>query len=145
MLRTSSRIIALTVMVAGLPMTVQAADETLTMACQGTVTDISMPRGSTDITIPAGKPEPASVGIIINFTARTVAGLDFPLKITSFDETAVLFEGSDDTELTFRRISGSIDRVTGDMKAVSIKMNKKTFISLDVAYALKCRPAQRMF
>jgi hypothetical protein len=42
-------------------------------------------------------------------------------------------------------VSGSIDRVTGDMKAVSIKMNKKTFISLDVAYFLKCKPAQRMF
>jgi hypothetical protein len=132
-------------MVAALSMTVQAADETLTLACQGTATDISMPRGSTDITIPAGKPEPTSMGIIINFTARTVAGLDFPIKITSSDEAMVFFKGSDDTERTIRRISGSIDRVTGDMKAVSIKMDKNTFISLDVAYALKCRPAQRMF
>jgi hypothetical protein len=93
-------------MVAGLPMTVQAADETLTMACQGTATDISMPRGSTDITIPAGKPEPASVGIIINFTARTVAGLDFPLKITSFDETAVLFRGRVSSKEKSARKSG---------------------------------------
>jgi hypothetical protein len=73
------------------------------------------------------------------------AGWDFPLKITSFDETGVLFKASGDTELTFQTISGSIDRVTGDMKAVSTKMNKNTFISLDVAYFLKCRPAQRMF
>jgi hypothetical protein len=93
-----------------------------------------------------GKPEPTSLGIIIDFTARTVAGLDFPVKITSSDELTVSFEGSDDTERTLRRISGSIDRVTGDMKAVSIKTDKNTFISLlDVWYVLKSRPTQRMF
>jgi hypothetical protein len=56
-------------------MTAQAAEPvTLTLACEGTVTDISQPVD--------GKPEPTSMGIIVNFTARTVAGLDFPLKIT---------------------------------------------------------------
>jgi len=144
MLRSRSFIIALAPMLVGLS-TAQAADTTLTLACQGTATDISMPPGSTDITMPTGKPEPTSMGIIINFTARSVAGLDFPIKITSSDEAMVFFEGSDDTERTFRNISGRIDRVTGDMKAVSIKMDKNTFISLDVLYALKCRPAQRMF
>jgi hypothetical protein len=64
----------------GLP-TGQAADTTLTLACQGTATDITQPVD--------GNPEPTSMGIIINFTARTVAGLDFPLKITSSDETVV--------------------------------------------------------
>ena len=131
-------------MLVGLP-TAQAADETLTLACQGTATDITQPVD--------GKPEPVSMGIIINFTAGTVTsglkgallGWDFPVKITSFDEAAVLFEGSYDTELTARTISGSIDRVTGDTKAVSMKMNKNTFISLDVAYLLKCKPTQRMF
>jgi hypothetical protein len=139
------RIIALTAMVAGPWITAQAADTTLTLACDGTATDISMPPGSTDITIPAGKPEPASMGIIINSTAQTVAGFNFPLKITSSDETRIFFDGSDDTELTHRRIIGSIDRMTGDMKATSIKMDKKTFISLDVLYLLKCKPTQRMF
>jgi hypothetical protein len=131
-------------MLVGLP-TAQAADTTLTLACQGTATDITQPVD--------GKPEPVSMGIIINFTAGTVTsgskgallGWDFPVKITSFDEAAVLFEGSYDTELTVRTISGNIDRVTGDMKAVSTKMNKNTFISLDVAYFLKCKPTQRMF
>src|SRR5262249_4792603 len=144
MLRSRSFIIALAPMLVGLS-TAQAADTTLTLACQGTAPDISMPPGSTDITMPTGKPEPTSMGIIINFTARSVAGLDFPIKITSSDEAMVFFEGSDDTERTFRNISGRIDRVTGDMKAVFIKMEKNTFISLDVLYALKCRPAQRMF
>jgi hypothetical protein len=67
-------------MLVGFP-TVQAADTTLMLACNRTATDISMPRGSTDITIPAGKPEPTSMGIIINFSAGTIAGLDFPIKI----------------------------------------------------------------
>src|SRR5262245_42735883 len=103
MLRLCARVIALTVMLVGLP-TAQAADETLTLACQGMATDITQPVD--------GNPEPTSLGIIINFAARTVRGLDFPLKITSSDETVVFFEGSHDTERTFRKISGSIDRVT---------------------------------
>jgi hypothetical protein len=119
------------------PSTAQGADTTLTLACQGTATDISEPVD--------GKPEPTSMGITINFTAGTVVGLDFPIKITSSDEAMVFFEGSADTERTFRKIPGRIDRVTGDLKAVSIGMNKQTFISLDVSYLLKCRPAQRMF
>jgi hypothetical protein len=80
-------------MLVGLP-TAQAADTTLTLACQGTATDISMPPGSTDITIPAGKPEPTSMGIILNFTARTVAGLDFPIKITWSEHSAAVPHGS---------------------------------------------------
>jgi len=61
--------------------TAHAVDTTLTLACQGTATDMTQPVD--------GNPEPTSKGIIINFTARTVAGLDFPLKITSSDETVV--------------------------------------------------------
>jgi hypothetical protein len=54
-------------MVAALSMTVQAADETLTLACQGT---------ETVTTVKDAKPEPVSMGIIVNFAARTVTGLD---------------------------------------------------------------------
>jgi hypothetical protein len=59
------------------------------------------------------------MGIIINSTARTVAGFNFLLKITSSDETRMFFDGSDDTELTHWRITGRIDRMTGDMTAFS--------------------------
>jgi hypothetical protein len=136
-LRTSSYVIAISAMVVALSTTVQAADETLTLACSGTVTDISQPVD--------GRPEPISKGIIVNFTTRTVMGLVFPLKMTGFDELTVFFEGSNDTESTVWKVSGSMDRVTGDMKAASMKMNRQTFISLDLVYSLKCRPAQRMF
>jgi hypothetical protein len=42
--------------------------------------------------------------------------------------------------LTVRRISGSIDRVTGDVEA-----RTQTTPDMILRYALKCRPAQRMF
>ena len=32
------------------------------------------------------KPEPYSMGIVINFTASTVAGFRFPIKIETVDE-----------------------------------------------------------
>jgi hypothetical protein len=75
MLRTCSRIIGLTAMVAGPLMTAQAADETLTLACQGTTTF-----GTED-----AKPEPISMGIIVNFTNRTVREvLATPLSSMTF-------------------------------------------------------------
>jgi hypothetical protein len=55
-------------MLVGLP-TAQAADTTLTLACQGTTTS-----GLED-----AKPEPISMGIIVNFTKKTVHGFGDPL------------------------------------------------------------------
>ena len=47
----------------------QAAEpETLTLACQGTVTN-----NTSD-----AKPEQITMGIVVNFTARTVAGFTYP-------------------------------------------------------------------
>ena len=76
-------IIALTAMVA----VAQAADETLTLACQGTtISDLEN-----------AKPEPVSMGIIVNFTNRTVQGfgapsiLDYPIKITAWNDVTVAF------------------------------------------------------
>ena len=83
-------IIALTAMVAGSSMTAQAADTTLTLACQGTTT-----AGTED------KPEPISMGIIVNFTKKTVHGFGDPIfgeqliTITGITETAVYFGASD--------------------------------------------------
>jgi hypothetical protein len=132
MLRTCSRIIALTAMVAGPSMTAQPADAMLTLARQGTGTS-----GTED-----SKPEPISMGIIVNFTARTVTGFtypgaDFPMTITMFDDVHILFSGSNKSGNW--TILGSIDRVTGDVAATSTRSR------LSTSYELKCRPAQRMF
>ncbi len=139
-----ARIIALTAMVAAASMTAQPADATLTLACQGTTTVTTMEDA---------KPEPISMGIIVNFTNRTVQGfghpgfgglMDFPVKITAWNEVTVAFEGKN--QVIEKSINGSIDRVTGDMEATSTSFNLKTNKTLSsTSYALKCRPAQRMF
>ena len=112
MLRASACVIALAAMVAALPMTVQAADETLTLACKGTVQRNAM------------KSEPVSMGIIVNFTARTITGFTLPteklpLTMLNFNDTTVQFSGSD--SISSLVIDGIIDRVTGDLEATAIR------------------------
>jgi hypothetical protein len=142
MLRTGSLVIALTAMVTGPSMTGQAADTTLTLACQGTAT---VPT----IGMEHPKPEPISMGIIVNFTNGTVRGFEsipgfsrwfnFPVKITSTNEVAVHFHGSDQTgSARATSITGSINRVTGDVEA-------DTEGVINLRYSLKCTPTQRMF
>jgi hypothetical protein len=131
-LRTSSCVIALIAIVTCSPLTVQAADTTLTLACQGTTT-----LGT--------KSEPISMGIIVDFANHTVHGFgypgfsgrfDFPVKITGMNEVTIAFHGSNQTE----SVTGSIDRVTGDVEA-----RTQTSPDMILLYALKCRPTQRMF
>jgi hypothetical protein len=144
MLRTCSRIIALTAMVAALPTTVRAADETLTLACQGTTTV-----GNKDLE--DKKPEPVSMGIIVNFKAGTIQGfvypnlVDHPVKMTGVNDVTVTFGGSHETASSRVHIMGSIDRITGDVWAFSGEANAQWQPISSTFYTLKCRPAQRMF
>jgi hypothetical protein len=140
MLRTCPRIIALAVILVGLP-TAQAADTTLTRACQGTTTS-----GLEE----DAKPEPVSMGIIVNFTKKTVHGFGDPsfgeqlIKITGVTETAVYLGASD--KMLNTSVIGTIDRVTGDVSVDFVWTNAKTGKSIThTSYALKCRPVQRMF
>src|SRR5262245_8497076 len=111
MLRTCSCTVVLAAMVAALSMTAHAADTTLTLACKGTTT-----AGYQD-----AKPEPVSMGIIVNFTNRTVQGFndpsffDYPVKITAWNDVSVVFAGSSEAlKVSTLSTRGSIDRVTGD-------------------------------
>jgi hypothetical protein len=121
----------------------QAADTTLTLACQGTTTF-----GTED-----AKPEPISMGIIVNFTKKTVHGFGDPffgerlITIAGVTETAVYFGASDKFfETASRSVTGTIDRVTGDVSAVFVSTDAKTGKTItSTSYALKCRPTQRMF
>ena len=130
---------AVAVMLVGLS-TAQAADTTLTLACQGTVTLIKDGRER--------KPEPISMGMIANLTAQTITGLggpgdDTPMTITGFDDLHISFRGSAGNWWT---IQGSIDRVTGDMEAISTNWELTTHeVAFSQLLALKCRPTQRMF
>jgi hypothetical protein len=115
MLCRCSRIIALAVTSLSIA---QAADTTLTLACQGTTTS-----GLED-----AKPEPVSMGIIVNFTNRTVQGFDqigffgelinYPVKITAWNDVTVVFKGSANFANSTDSIMGHINRVTGDVAGV---------------------------
>jgi hypothetical protein len=118
--------------------TAQAAEPTgmLTLACAGT-RETGRPNAKV-------LSEQTSMGIIINFTARAVAGSfidpsvdDYPLAIHSINETTIIFGGADKTGNS--SVDGSIDRVTGYVEAVWAEDNART------RYTLRCRPAQRMF
>jgi hypothetical protein len=92
------------------------------------------------------------MGVILNFTALTVQGfgdpslIDIPVKITAANDVTVAFGGSQPVLTSVSSIIGSLDRVTGDMEATSTLSDPKTYkIISQTAYALQCRPAQRMF
>ena len=142
------RVITLIAMVTCLSLTAEAADETLPLACQGTVTETMMEEEK--------KPEPISMGIIVNFTNSTVQGFgnpdpneDFPIQITEVNAATISFQGKRPESPKAgidRRIEGTIDRVTGDVNATDTLTNLKTSkIAYSTRYALKCRPTQRMF
>jgi hypothetical protein len=139
-LRTSSCVIALNAIVAAVSMTAQAADSILTLACEGTETNL------TELTDAKPESRSISMGIIVNFTARTVEGFNppggFPVKIDGVNEVMVSFNSYKGGW----RVFGSIDRVTGAVEATIELRNQKTgnLVSGN-GYALKCRPAQRMF
>ena len=136
MLRGCSRVIAVTAIVAGLPMLAQAAEPaTLTLTCKGTAT----------IRADSPKPYPLSMGLIVNFTTRTVDGtarqrpyvFDDQLQITEWNEVTVIFRGF--SQFLGKNISGSMDRMTGDVGMLATSKTEA------IDYSLKCTPTQRMF
>jgi hypothetical protein len=110
--------------------TAQAAEGVLALACEGTVE-------TTYKTQPSDKPEPISMGIIVDFTARTVTGFtgDFPV-VAAVNEVAVTFGGFNRTGAF--TISGSIDRVTGNVEVFSSVAGSSTR-----HFSLHCEPKQR--
>ncbi len=116
---------------------------TLTLACNGTTSDGM---------VEDAKREPISMGIIVNFTTRTIQGfhapglLDYPVKVTGWDDVTVVFSGSQNIGGISTSINGTIDRVTGDVQASETSVNTKTSNYISASnYVLKCRPTQRMF
>src|SRR5262245_16999388 len=91
---------------------------TLTLACQGTMID------KTDPSLEAAKPEPVTMGLMIDFTSNTVAGFEHlnpvlggaPVKIIVVDKTTIGFSGINAAGGT---AFGTIDRITGDVEAAT--------------------------
>jgi len=136
---------AAALMLLGFTITAHAQPATLTLACKGTTT-------FTADDPDAKKLEPISMGIIVDFSARTVQDfgfpgvLDYPVKITGANKVTVAFLGSLETRYSNYRTQGSINCVTGDVEAISMVYDSKTGnILAQTAYTLQCRPTQRMF
>jgi len=133
---------AILLVLAGLS-TAQAAEPTgrLALACQGTTT-------TTDLkTRVDEKPEPISMGIIVDFPARRVEFPDahFPIEIIQdITKTTVSFYGNN---LVYAStIDGTIDRVTGAVEATLVQHARGSDgPHLLTSYSLKCKPTQRMF
>jgi hypothetical protein len=127
--------------------TARAATEVLTLACKGTVISRSdfTPGGSTTR-------EPISMGIVVNFTSRTVHGFGEPAKITA-TETDIRFTSQSESAWGndwYDVVMGAIDRVTGDVWASINTWKKESLLPLGeqamaITYELKCAPTQRMF
>ena len=134
MFRGCSRVIAVTAIV---PMLAQAASPppTLTLTCKGTAT----------IRADVSKPYPLSMDLIVDFTTRTIQGtarqrpyvFDDQLQIAEWNEVTVIFRGF--SQFLDKNISGSMDRMTGDVGMLA------TSTTQTIDYSLKCTPAQRMF
>jgi hypothetical protein len=132
--------LAIQFVLAGLsPCGVQAAEPTgtVSLACEGTATD------KTHLIEPA-KPEPVSMGLIINFTTNTVAGFErvFPslsadrVKIIGVDKTTFGFSGADGMGAA---VFGTADRITGDVEATMERWNAETNkLQWATGYSLKC-------
>ena len=106
-----------------------AAAATLALTCEGTVAD-KINRDA--------KPEPISMGIIVNFTSRTVTGFrgaTFPVAITTIDDVHISFRGLNSSPALFAAVYGSIDRVTG---AVEATMDGLPTLRSLTRYSLKC-------
>jgi hypothetical protein len=100
----------------------------LALACEGTVDDKNLD----------AKPKPISMGITVNFTARTVSGFmgaDFPVAITRIDDGRILFRGLNFNPASFAAVYGSIDRVTG---AVEVTTDGLPTLNSLSRYSLKC-------
>jgi hypothetical protein len=111
------------------PTLADTAAATVALACEGTVAD----KMNLD-----AKPESISMGITVNFAARTVTGFkgaNFPVAITGIDDVRILFRGLNSSPAFFAAVYGSIDRVTG---AVEVTTDGLPTLSSLTRYSLKC-------
>jgi hypothetical protein len=104
--------------------------------------------------VPDAQREPYRMSVIFNFTTGIVQGFNspatpwasYPIKVTGADDVAVAFHGSGQILDAKASTSGIIDRITGDLEFTETSVDPKTSsVISQTNYALKCRPAQRMF
>jgi len=119
------------------------AQQQLTLACKGTV---SSPLVQDD------KPDPVSMGILVDFATRRVLGfgmpglLDYPIMIKATNDLTIRFGGKQQLVGSVATTNGTIDRVTRHVETTVTLTDQKTgHLLSQTAYALQCSPTQRMF
>jgi hypothetical protein len=88
------------------------------------------------------------MGIIVDLNAGTVQGFSFnyPVMIEHADDAKIRFSGHAEFRTASSHISGTIDRVTGEVEAWAEGHILKTGTVLTATtYALQCKPTQRVF
>ena len=85
------------------------------------------------------------MGVVINFSVRTVAGFtypgleEFPVVIRDANEVLITFAGSNESGSSI--VAGDLNRVTGELWASSMMRDANTSnIVTSTTYSLKCRP-----
>ena len=117
----------------------------LTLACEGTTTTKNIEMQVDE------KPEPISMGITVDFAARTVDGFGVLVPITDLGDVTVVFYSNDPGDADAHMnttIFGTIDRMTGEVRAAKIWVglaNNKSPVDIWTNFSLKCKPTQRMF
>jgi hypothetical protein len=108
--------VAVAVLLLATSMTAQAQEPKTLLACNGTTTEIYEAETGT---LDNRKPEPYSVGIVIDFTARTVEGLGLTAKISGVTDVTIEFKGSEDMSVTISGINGVMPRTTNVWRGIT--------------------------
>jgi hypothetical protein len=128
-------------LLAVLPLSAAGAQQpiSITLSCSGT-SKLMMAGDDT-------KPDPVTnVGMIVNFSERTVTFDSYRIPIERADSTMVLFHGDQTmsyagVKLKPVTVDGSVDRVTG---AASVTfMNER--VGDNSTWDLLCKPAKQLF
>jgi hypothetical protein len=120
----------------------EAQQSALALACSGTVQSSTQEGDERPVTI--------SMGLIVDLSARTVSGFDTtlhrPASIQFITDTNILFIDWWRTGSGSSNVSGTIDRVTGDVNATNAVYDTGSSIPRHTwTFILKCKPGQRMF
>ena len=109
------------------------AADTLMLTCKGT---------SIDLTKDDAKPEATYMGIIVNFTTRTVDLSSWPrekspIEISEMNDVQITFGG----RAGDRGVLGTIDRVTGRVLVIEVEVDARTkSVRSNKGYSVECSP-----
>jgi hypothetical protein len=128
-------------LLAAMPLTSVAAQQppSITLSCSGTS---KLMTAGDDI-----KPDPVTnVGMIVNFSERTVTFDSYRIPIERVDSTMVLFHGTQamsyaGIKLKPVSVDGSVDRVTGTASVTFMHEQ----VGDNSTWDLLCRPMTRLF